>query len=88
MISNNDITGWKWYGGYSESYGNEDSDWLYFSGDGNSVTVIETPVVATSTSCLTSGDIHIDNYEPCRCPYCGVRAVPGDRYCDGCGAPV
>ena len=25
---------------------------------------------------------------PIRCPYCNVRALPEDRFCEGCGAPV
>lgn len=23
-----------------------------------------------------------------RCSYCNVRALPNDRFCEGCGAPV
>ena len=25
---------------------------------------------------------------PPRCEYCNVKALPGDRYCVGCGAPT
>jgi len=26
--------------------------------------------------------------EPERCLYCGVKALPEDRFCEGCGAPL